>query len=352
MARYRKSTIKEVAARAGVSVTTVSYFVSGREDVCSPQTAERIRSAVADLHYTPSSLVAGMQKGIRHSIGAMITSPWDSDIQYAGFFFERIWRGVFEQADKDDYSILRYSANVRYSDRADMFLDGRVDGVLYHAHTDDNDRPAQIAKAGLPIVLITRSINIPEGCGAVYTDEAAVTHVALDHLWSLGHRRIGHLAGPVTPTSELEVVDDIAIARMRAYKSWMVEHEAHDPTLLRAANAWNGADAAPHVDAWRSLESPPTAILCANDDIAVSVIDHANGCGWKVPHTLSVVGIDNSNEAKALTRNLTSIDPQIHLLGREAMSCVQNIINGERAQDNRKAVGGAQWIDRGTVSAA
>jgi LacI family repressor for deo operon, udp, cdd, tsx, nupC, and nupG len=347
MGRYKKSTIKEVAALAGVSTTTVSYFVSGREDVCSAQTAERIRKAVAELHYTPSSLVVGMQKSTQRAVGALISSPWDPDVDFAGFFYERIWKGIYEEADRVDYSILRYAANVRYSDKAETFLDGRVDGLLFHDHVVDNDRPEKIANAGLPIVLLTRSINIPDSCGAVYSDGVALMRLALDRLSELGHRRIAHLAGPVGLAS----VDDIAVERIRGYEIWMNGHGGYDPALLRSTDAWHGADVIAHLEEWRSLDNPPTAVLCANDDIAVSAIEAARQIGWIVPSELSVVGIDNSSDPRVLSFNLTTIDPHIDRVGSEGLKCVLNIIGGEQPEVNRKAIGGAEWIGRKTASA-
>ena len=98
MRRFRKATIKEVAQQAGVSTTTVSLFVSGREDVCSMATGDRIRAAVADLNYTPSSLVSGMQKRLTATIGVCMLSPLDRRVSYGSFFFERLWRGILRQA--------------------------------------------------------------------------------------------------------------------------------------------------------------------------------------------------------------------------------------------------------------
>src|SRR5579883_1361179 len=131
MRRFLKSTIKDVAEQAGVSISTVSIFMNGREDVCSAKTAERIRSAVAALNYTPSSLVSGMQKHTTTTIGVCMHEPSDVQVSFGSFFIHRLWQGILSQADEVDYSILHYPASVRNNARYEAFLDGRVDGVLF-----------------------------------------------------------------------------------------------------------------------------------------------------------------------------------------------------------------------------
>jgi DNA-binding LacI/PurR family transcriptional regulator len=352
MARFRKATIKEVALRAGVSTTTVSYFVNGRENVCSPETGQRIREAVEEFNYTANSLVTGMQTNNRHAVGACLSSPWDPDITTGGFFFERIWQGICEQADSDNYSVLRFPASARNTDRCNAFLDGRVDGILYHARGKDNAKPARIASAGMPIVLMTRSTNIPDGCGAVYTNERYVVELALNRLWDLGHRQIAHLAGPVdqkaeNPTKETE---DVAVDRKIAYENWMAERNVADPHLVAAALWWYNSDVTGIVRRWRSLSIPPTAILCANDELAVSAIQAAMDIGWSVPNEVSIVGIDNSGAVGPIRFGLTTVDPKIRGIGRESLAGLLKIINGTSPEDVRISVTGAEWIERGTVS--
>jgi LacI family transcriptional regulator len=337
-----------VAAHAGVSTTTVSYFISGRNSVCSPETAEKIRRAVEQLHYTPSSLVAGMQKSVRQSIGICMWSHMDVHLQYGAFFFERVWRGVFDQVDIDDYSLLRYQASVRDSDSCDAFIDGRVDGVLFHAHADDNKRPAKIAAAGMPIVLITRSIDLPEGCGAAYFDEDEGVDLALTYLWNQGHRRIAHIAGPIKSGSgATEVVDDIAIWRMRSYERWMTERGA--TPRAEAAASWDGADVGNIIDRWSKMALRPTAIFCANDQLAIAAIHETALRGWRVPHDVSIIGVDNSDNGRYAETPLTTIDVPIEQVGRESVKALIRMMDGAGTKPVRKIVPGAKIVERLSV---
>lgn len=347
---FRKATIKDVAQHASVSTTTVSVFVSGREDVCSPETAERIRAAIAALHYTPSSLTGGLRRRATTTIGVCMHTPFDADVAYGNLFFEKLWRGIAAEADRENYALLHYPAAVRAGESSDAFLDGRVDGMLFHSH--DNARPARVAAAGMPTVLLTRSLDLPENCGAAWADEAQTAELALSHLWELGHRRIAHVAGPV----ELQLVDprqeqpdDIAIRRRDGYTAWMQARSAYDPNLVGLAGSWTGSRVAEIVAAWLRLPEPPTAVFCANDTLAFAVIAAARRQGRRVPEDLSVVGVDNSPAACDCAIPLTSIEVPIEAVGREGMSALLRLTQGAPLEDCRVALPVSEIVVRSSA---
>jgi len=355
--RFRKATIKDVARRAGVSITTVSVFVSGRESVCSAETAARIRAAVSELNYTPSSLINAVQTKITRTIGVCIYSPLDPELLYGGAFFESLWRGVTAQADEEDYSLLHYPASVREAgaERIEPFLDGRVDGVIFHAH--ENARAERVANAGMPIVLMTRSLYLPEGCGAAWADEAQTVDLALSHLWALGHRRIAHVAGPVghAGRSSKETrghirADDVAVRRLREYELWMRVHDAYRPELAAFADSWQGEHAAQIISGWRAMDEPPTAAFCANDAIALSVLTAAQESGWQVPGDLSIVGVDNSGAARDSQPGLTSVNLAMEQIGREGVRCLLRLMQGAPLDACRVALPVGWLVERASTA--
>lgn len=355
--RFRKATIKDVARRAGVSTTTVSVFVGGRESVCSPETAERIRAAVAELNYTPSSLISAAQTKVTRTIGVCMRSPLDPVVYYGNLFYERLWRGITSQADAEDYSLLHYPVSVREAqdDGVDAFLDGRVDGVLFHAH--ENRRPGKVASAGMPTVLLTRSLNLPDGAGAAYADEVQGVGLALDYLWELGHRRIAHIAGPIggeggviVPGTGFVAADDVALERLYAYQKWMEAHDAYTPSLVFRAGSWRAEPVAAIVTRWRESPEPPTAVLCANDALAIGVIRAAQERGWRVPDDLSVVGIDNSAAGLECAPTLTSVDILLEEVGRESVRCLLRLMEGAPLEQCRVALPVSQLVARESAS--
>ena len=335
MRRFQKATIKEVAHQAGVSVTTVSLFVGGRESVCSLETAERIRRAVAELSYTPSSLVSSVQRRATRTFGVCMLSPLDPDVDFGGHFYEQLWRGIVAEADASDLSLLHYPISVRKSASTDAFLDGRVDGVLYHSntHTDPNLRPARLAAAGLPTVLLTRSQNLPEGCGSVYTDESTTAALALEHLWQLGHRRIAHVSGP----------GEIGQGRLDGYRKWLQAHSSYNPTLEGSNGSWCAQRVSALLTEWYALAEPPTAVFCANDTLAQAALALAHAWGWK----LAAVGVDNASPGSGIT----SVDPSGEALGRESVRTLQRLIGGAPLDACRVAVPACKLHARASTEA-
>ena len=349
MRRFKKATISDVAEKAGVSITTVSRFVGGRESVCSAETAQRIRTAITDLHYTPSSMVSSAVGRATKTLGVCMYSPLDIHVEYGGFFFERLWRGILAEASDTDYALLHYPAAVHGGTSTDPFLDGRVDGLLYHSPTSlraphaPDSRPARLAAAGMPTVVLTRSRDLPDACGSAFTDEARTADLALTHLWEQGHRRIAHIAGPTGPGG------DIAIGRLEAYRDWMRERGVYDPALEGQMPGWRPDNHVSEiVAAWHALPERPTAVFAANDALALAVITAARTLGWRVPADLSVVGVDNTPEAAA--GGLTSVEPPMEEVGRASVRALLGLIQGVPAAPCRIAVPVTRLVPRDTTA--
>ncbi len=351
--RYQKSTIKDVAAQAGVSTTTVSIFVSGREDVCSADTAARIRTAISDLHYTPSSLTGGLRRKASATLGVCLPNPLDADLAFGASFQESLWRGIMSQADVESYSLLHFPLAVRHGASCDPFLDGRVDAMLVQEH--GNNRSRRLTAAGMPTVLLTRSLDLPDGCGAVCIDESQTAELALSHLWALGHRRIAHIAGPVgeraphrvTPATVTALwCDDVAVQRLAAYTAWMQQRQADDPALIAYAQAWSAPQASETLDKWLALPQAPTAVFCANDEQARDLIIAIRQRGLQVPDDISVVGVDNSTRDTNGVAPLTSIDVGLEAVGREAVCALLRLMSGNPVAACRVALSPTRLVIR------
>lgn len=355
--RYQKSTIKDVAAQAGVSTTTVSLFVSGREEVCSPSTAERIRAAIADLHYTPSSLTGGLRRKASATIGVCLAKPQDPEVRFGGRFFEQLWRGIMAQADVDSYSLLHFPMAVHQGNSCDPFLDGRVDAMLLFEH--ENERAGRLAAAGMPTVLLARSLNVPDGCGAVCTDERQTADLALSHLWALDHRRIAHIAGPAGERSPRRTApatptalwcDDVGVQRLDGYVDWMRAHGVFDPNLVSYAQAWSAPNADEMLAAWLDLDNPPTAVWCANDEQARDLIAAAWRRKVRVPQDLSVVGVDNSILASQDDAPLTSVDVGVEEIGRESVRALLRLMSGSPVEACQMALPPRKLVSRASTA--
>ena len=358
MRQYKKSTIKEVAAEAGVSTTTVSIFVSGRENVCSAETAERIRSAITALNYTPNSLAAGLHRRTTSTIGVSIMSLADmsladmslpEDPRSSSFLYiARLERGIALQADEEGLALLHYPRAIRFGEGIEPFLDGRVDGLLFHSL--DNSRPEWLAAAGMPTVMLARSRNLPKDCGTACADETQTAALALSHLWDLGHRRIAHFAGPVGVFPALgEVEDDTAVGRLEGYAAWLKDRGAFDPVLIEYTGSWAVPNARAALERWRRLPQPPTAIFCANDAQALDVLSAAQAMNRRVPQDISLVGVDDSIPARRSQPPLTSVHVPLEDIGREALRSLLRLMAGAKLEECRVTSPVTQIVVRATT---
>lgn len=353
--QFKKATIKDVAAQAGVSTTTVSLFVSGRESVCSPETADRIRHAVSSLHYTPGAVPRALRRRSLMTLGVCLPNPLDAGVEYGTVFFERLWRGVMYESDQENCLLLHYPESLRNGAHYDALLDGQTDGILMHEH--ENSRAEHLAQVGMPTVLIARSCDLPDACGAACADEAATVDCALSHLWDLGHRRIAHVAGPVGSYAPEGVTkpeiatalyrDDVAIGRLHHYVSWLERRNAFDPRLVSYPQAWSAPDAHGILRSWNVAgDGAPTAVFCANDMQALAMIAAARDLGLNVPGDLSVVGVDDSQAARQCDPPLTTVEIGIDNVGREALRTLLRLMRGAPIEQCRVSIPVSQLVVR------
>lgn len=336
---YRKATIREVAERAGVSVTTVSHVVSGQR-AYAPETERKVREAIAELKYTPSYVARGLRQKATMTLGVCGFDPLRIPSPARRRFAEELWRGVSLEADASDYSLLYYCDRIRSGEVADPFLNGLIDGLLMIQLPNDR-RPAEIAAAGLPVVVQFQGRDLPPGVGAAYLDEDEAACLALQCLWDLGHRRIAYLAGPVSDDGlwrAKEPPDPIALWRLEAFRAWATRAGVYSEERVAAADAWEPETVLPILQAWMRQPQPPTAVFCANDAIAIAVFEAACELGIELPTELSVVGIDDVAQASTVHPSLTTIPVPVEEIGRESVRALLRRMAGRPVEECRTKV--------------
>jgi len=353
--KYRKSTITDVAAKAGVSVSTVSAYVRGRSTVCSPETAVRITNAIAELHYSPGPAARGSRDRSTNTIGSTLRDPASYETLADIMFHFRLRIGVQRAMYERGLALLTYPWDLFNPIDYGAIIDGRVDGVLFAAQFADT-RPEKIARAGLPIVVFECYLSIPEGCGAAFASESDVVSLAIEHLWSLGHRRIAHVSGRIaTKPSYISPYDrphEFAIGRYQHFIELMTERSAYDPRLMvHADGGWRISDdqANTIVAAWKEMPDRPSAVFCANDRLAYGIVNAARAQGLRVPEDLSVVGVDN--EPRSQAEGLTTVDIPLEAVGRAGAAALLDLMDGKPALECRPMIAVNDLVVRGTTAA-
>jgi len=312
MTRNRKSiTIHDVAAAAGVSVSTVSRVLNDKDDVAA-ETYERVQQVIAELGYASSLAARGMRSRRTNVIMPDVAEPYS----YA------VLQGVNRAIAQLDYDLIVYTnGDISKNTSADQesyyvsLLNGSItDGVIVVT-------PAATSfSTAAPVVAIYPNNESPE-CPAIISTNRMGALDAMNYLTGLGHRRIGFLTG------REELVS--AKRRLQGYRDGLAAAGiASDDTLIQVGD-YSSMTAVSCTHNLLSLENPPTAIFAANDRSAMGVYQVADERGMCIPDDLSVVGFDDSIDASLANPTLTTIDQFVAEMGFIAVEMIVNLIGGE-----------------------
>ncbi|MEM0962495.1 MAG: LacI family DNA-binding transcriptional regulator [Bacteroidota bacterium] len=304
-------TIRDVARRAGVSISTVSRVLNGSSPVREDK-RDRVIEASEALGYAPNPAALSLLGKRTGGVGALL--PFVS-----GEFFSELLGGL-DQAAQSLERFLVVSTSHRKPDefaRIVRALDKRVDGLVVMAPELDSAAAASLLRASAPTVFLN---TFAEGIEAdmFNFDNAGGTRALTGHLIRHGHRRIAFAAGPPLAGDSQE--------RARGYR------EAMDSAGLQPRQADAGYTRQAGADAARALirsTTPPTAIVAANDECALGAILALREDGLSVPHDVSVVGFDDIPAAAHTTPSLTTVRVPIRDLGEQAVRQLAARIEGE-----------------------
>ncbi|MEV4440664.1 LacI family DNA-binding transcriptional regulator [Streptomyces sp. NPDC049577] len=323
----RRPTIKDIARRAGVSESAVSFALNGRPGV-SAATRERVRRVADQLGWQPSTAARALSGEGSATVGLVLARP-ASTLGVESFFL-RLVSGIQEALAVRRLGLLFQvveDLDAECAVHRRWWAEHRVDGVLVVDPREDDPRPALLAGLGLPAVVIGApgdGREDPPG-GAVsrlWADDAAAMASVVDHLHTLGHRRIVHVAG----------LPDLAhtrrrIASLRAEAARRALPEATSVTTdysdAQGAEATRRVLAAPH---------PPTAIVYDNDVMAVAGLAVAAERGLAVPRDLSVVAWDDSVLCRTTHPPLTALVRDTAAFGRRAAEQLVALLDGGPAR--------------------
>lgn len=303
--------VKDVAVTAGVSVGTVSNVLN-RPDKVAPATVARVQAAIERLGFVRNDAARQLRAGRSRSIGLVV-------LDTANPFFAEVARGAEERAAAAGMSVLLGNSDqsaVRERTYLDLFREQRVNGVLLTPH--DLDDPL-LRDAGVPLVLVDGALPGGE-VPSVAVDDIEGGHLAVAHLLALGRRRIAFVGGPLAIR---QVADRLEGAR-RALEA------APDATLevieLDALTVLRGRGAGEQI-AHRAPADRPDAVFCANDLLAVGVLQGAAIFGdIRVPEDLALIGYDDIDFAQSTVVPLSSVRQPAREIGATAVELLLEAI--------------------------
>jgi DNA-binding LacI/PurR family transcriptional regulator len=327
-------TLADVAARIGVSRTTVSNAYN-RPNQLSPALREKVLAAAGELGYTgPDPMARGLRRGTTGTLGLVFDQPltYAFTDPAASLFLRGLATGLEEHAQALTL-IPRMPEGAERS--AELVRSALVDGYMMFCTAGDDPRFAAVRTRGLPFVLV--EYDDDPGAALVQIDDEAGATLAARHLVDLGHRDVaivsGYEAGLRTgPEALAGSRFHVQSGRLRGWRAGL-EAGGVDWSGVTVSGA-GGSDAAGGARAAAALldrADRPTAILALSDVQALGVIAAAAERGIEVPRDLSVVGFDDIPQAAAATPALTTVSQPHEEKGRAA---VRLLVSGARPEDS------------------
>ncbi|WP_285037583.1 LacI family DNA-binding transcriptional regulator [Plantibacter sp. ME-Dv--P-095] len=305
------ASVKDVAARAGVSVGTVSNVLNRPEKV-SPVTVERVHAAIDELGFVRNDAARQLRAGRSRSIGLVV-------LDVGNPFFTDVARGAEDRADAEGLSVLLGNSDESLDrERAylDLFEEQRVAGVLITPLGDDLDRLARLRDRGTPTVLVDRQTD-DASFSSVAVDDVAGGRLAVEHLLSLGRRRIAVVGGPA---SLRQVRDRLAGATQAVEAAVAAGVDVQLETLETTSLTVLQGRAAGEVITGRPRDEWPDAVFAANDLLAMGVLQAFSMLGSvRVPEDIALIGYDDIDFASAAVVPLSSIRQPSALMGHTAV---------------------------------
>jgi DNA-binding LacI/PurR family transcriptional regulator len=336
----RRPTIADVAHRAGVSKATVSFALNERPGV-SEQTRRRILRAVEELGWTPSTRARALSHSRSFALGLVLARP--AHLLGADPFFPPFIAGVESVLQHHGYALVIQVVGEDGDREPDSYRrlarEGRVDGVFLTDLRRDDPRFGLLARLGLPAVAVgcpATSCDLPW----VAVDDRPGVEEAVEHLVRLGHRRIAHVSGPsryVHSASRLGAVRGV------------LERAGREPAVIVRSDFTAPGGAAATKDLLHRPEAP-TAIVYANDLMAMAGVGAIHDAGLRVPGDVSVVGFDDMPLAGHLDPPLTTVRHDVLGWGAAAAETLLAVA-GEHASGPTGWIGRAELIVRGSTGA-
>ncbi len=305
--------IKDVAKLAGVSIATVSRTINNKDRV-NEETRERVRRAIETTGFSPNTLAQNFRRGRTNFIMVVLPSIGDP-------FFAGVVKGIQSIAQQKGYNVLFSETTMNSDEFTSMLASRQADGMILLATVP----PAGLEILSrerhrvLPIVVACEAIQ-PEmrHFPSVHIDNVAAAKEATRFLISHGHERIAFISG--TNTSLL--TKDREAGYRAAMKS--AKLPVQDGWVLEGKLTIEGA-----IKATRSLlhhATRPTAILCANDDMAIGALHEIRSAGLSVPEDISVIGFDDIRYSQVVHPPLTTVRQPAEEIGEKAMYRISHAI--------------------------
>jgi len=313
------STLKDVADKAKVSISTVSRVIN-KEPLVKPKTREKVEAAISELNYRPNRVAQRLRSiNTKNKLIGLVLP----DIQNP--FYVDVVRGVEECAYQHNFAVM--IGNFDQDERKEkLYLDilqsESMDGLIVAPSHGRDQNIARVMENGYSVVCIDRGL-IGMDVDVVKVNNEAGAYGAIDYLIGLGHRKIAHITGhPQIPTT---------MERVAGYEAAMARNDIEiDDRLIKSSNSDYQSGAA-LMQELLELPDPPTAVFTANNLLTLGALKTIHKKGLSIPDDISIVGFDDMYWSMSLNPPLTAVRQSGYDIGNKAAELLlQRIANPDR----------------------
>lgn len=298
----KKPTINDVAREAGVSKRTVSRVINGSSNV-GAKTLELIQEVIKRLDYSPDKQARGLASSRSYLLGLIYDNP-------DALYIDQVQRGVLDICSKKGYELVVHPCKYRNPDLVQNCLSfirrSSIDGVIVLPPVSESKDLAAALREAEHCYVRMASVDLDDHTNIVVSDERAAMSEMARYIYSLGHRNIGFITGPLSYYSSIE--------RLEGFRNTLGQLglTLNDQLVVEGENSYQSG-----IDCAKVLlqhKNKPTAIFANNDEMAAGVLKTAVQLGIKVPQELSIAGFDDNLLASRIIPSLTTIQRPVRAM--------------------------------------
>lgn len=318
--KTKRSTIKDVAEKVGVSIATVSRVVNEIPGHYNSETKKEIVEAIESLNYQPNFIARSLRSNRTYTVDFVVP-----ELQP---FFAEILKGVQYVARKKGYSIVL--CNTDYDPRqeaayVDNLLRRRVDGGIFTSGVIQSEHILRLKKEGIPVVLIEKFIKDPDTPG-VLIDNVSAAKKAVKYLIELGYRDIGFISAPV----EMIPFKDRFEGYKRALHENMIPYNSSNVYIKDSIRRESLRDGYQLMKRIIRRGNYPGAFFIVSDTLAIGAMKAIRDSGMKVPDDIAIVGFDDIEMASFCEPPLTTMAQPKYEMGVSGMELLVKAMSGVR----------------------
>lgn len=297
-------TLKEIAEKLGISITTVSKALKNYPDV-SEKTKKAVIELAGKLHYTPNSFAVNLRTKESKTIGLIIP-------EVVHHFFSNVINAIIGEAEKNGYLVIILQSNESLElekKQVELLINKRVDGIIMSLSNESNndEHIKDIINRKIPFVMFDKIAKL-SNCNKVIIDDQKAAFNAVQHLIDMGCKKIAHIRGPLNPQN--------AIDRYLGYKKALEKNNIpFDPKLVFTCDQVTFEEGRYYAEMIVKERKDVDGIFAITDLVAVGVLDYLNEQKIAVPSQIALIGFSNWFMSQVITPKLSTVEQPSHEMG-------------------------------------